>query len=667
MTYGRHNRSNGIKLNPEHMDADGVRERIKNQHRKNIRSSDTRRQFLQKYARIISGIIEARLEFGQLACVTMDSGDPVINIPAREFDQPVTDYEQDVFDMMMQETLTVHEILHILYTNFRSFKRYLNKCEMDKQPLFKEIWNGFEDGAIEEQGRLAMSIGDELEVMNANFTEDIVFGTEQSNGDMVYTMHEAVVAGIMDKSVFDSGALSKIRDPNENHRLSTPQDQQTFENFVPKIESTAKSVLTEPSSKNRNAIIYDFYEDYLDLLDEAQIDGAEQRRKQHQEESGQGQGHAHPNPNMPDDSEGHTGGERQDAYMLGDDDQMEDIDERMSGAGNPSEPEDEEEEQEGSGGGGEQEQEEDEDEQGHGQDVETKDDLEQEYEEELESEWQQMAQSNDDIRQEMEEAVRMLEAIEDGTNSSNSDWDPSSVELEIPEPSDDFHQDRRNEAKRQAKQLENILRSRLRNERKSKTQTHRRRGKFDRRRMMAASRGNTRVFSQEIEPDEKEYDCVIVYDRSGSMSGDDRDLEIAGGMLAYALHAVNVNVSTIGLYGSEARLELPFGVDPDFRKETLFAGDISGGTPLSKAVFLSRHRLAQNYSMPFMIVITDGQPDNFNRYKEELMKCNFPIIGVYLNTSRSAEDVKDCFHRVSNVSGDNLTLELKQLVQQIMF
>lgn len=666
MSYGKYNRSNGVKLNPEHMDADGVRERVKNQHRKNIRSSDTRRQFLQKYARIISGAVETRLEFGELACVTMDSGNPVINIPARQFDQPVTDYEQDVYDLMMQETLTVHEILHILYTNFRSFKRYLNKCATDKKPLFKEIWNAFEDGAIEEQGRLAMSIGDELEVMNSNFTEDIVFGTEQSNGDIVYTMHEAVTAAVMDKSVFDSGSLSKILDPNENHRLSTPKDQDTFESFVPRINQAAKDVLTQPSSKKRNAIIYDFYTDYLDVLDEAQIDGAEQRRKQHQE-NGQGQGH--PNPNMPDDSEGHTGGAQQDAYMLGDETQEQEIDERVSGAGHPDEQDDEGEE-EGDGGAGDDQDGEDEgnnEDQGHGKDVDTKDDLQEEYEEELENEWTQMAQSNDDIRQEIEEAVRMLEAIKDGTSNSESDWDPSTVELEIPEPGEEYHQDRRNEAKRQAKQLENILRSRLRNERKSKTRTHRRRGKFDRRRMMAASRGNTRVFSQEIDPDEKEYDCVIVYDRSGSMNGEDRDLEIAGGMLAYALHAVNVNVSTIGLFRGQARLELPFGVDPDFRKESLFSGDVTGGTPLSKAVFLARHRLAQNDSMPFMIVLTDGMPDNFNRYKNELMKCNFPIIGVYLNTNRSAEDVKECFHRVSNVSGDNLTAELKQLVQQIMF
>jgi len=134
-----------------------------------------------------------------------------------------------------------------------------------------------------------------------------------------------------------------------------------------------------------------------------------------------------------------------------------------------------------------------------------------------------------------------------------------------------------------------------------------------------------------------------------------------------ALESIGVETSVLGLYRNDVRLELPFGAPVETKKSNLFAGDISGGTPLSKAIFLARHRLMKRNTNPFMVVVTDGMPDNPQRYREELMKCNFPIIGIYLNTSVNAEDMTDYFHHVKNVEGDNITLELKRIVQRIMF
>lgn len=654
-----------MKLNPEHMDADGVRERVKNQRRKNMRSSDVRRRFLQKYARIISGVHGTKLQFGPIACVDMESGDPVITIPAEEFDQPVTEYDRNVFNLMMQETLTIHEIAHIIYTNYRSFKRYYNKLEEPDTYLFKEIWNALEDGAIEQQIRYAFSVGDELDVMNANFTKDAEYGTEQSNGDIVYTMHEAVTTALMDLAIFDSGNFSKIIADSENHRLCTPQDQDIFEDFVPKIQSVTKDVLTESSSKERNRRIYQFFEEVQDLLDEAQIDG-----RQEKENEAQGGEQGHPIPGMPDDTQGHTGEEEKDAYMLGASEQEEDVEGQVS-SGMPGD----EEEEEGPGSGSRGEEEDGEEEGGgtgdededHGKDISTDPELEEEYEEELQNEWEQQAKEQDGVQEEIQEAVKFLEAIDGGTSSSNSDWDPSQVELEIPEPRNEYIQARYDEARKKAKSLEDILRARLQSEKESKMQRNKRRGGFDSKRMIPAAMGSTRVFEQEIELDKKDYDCVIVYDRSGSMSGRDKPLEIAGGMLAKALNSVGVNTSVIGLHHGEARLELPFGAPVESKRGLLFSGDTGGGTPLSKAIFLARHRLMQERSQPFMIVVTDGMPDNRSRYKDELMKCTFPVVGVYVNTNESAEDMTEYFHRVANVSGDNLDLKLKRLVQQVMF
>lgn len=642
------------------MDADGVRERVKSQYRKDIRTSDTRKNFLQKYARIISGVHGVKLGFGKLAYVDMEKGDPEITIPGQEFDQPVTDYGRDVFDLMMQESLTIHEISHILYTNYRSFKRYFNKLEEPDNKLFKQVWNALEDGAIEQQVSQAYSVGSELKVMNANMVEQTEFGTEQSNGDVIYTMHEAITTGLADLAIFDSGSLKKIMADDTGHRLSTPDDQDTFEDFVPEIEDVVRDVLSTPKSKHRNKRIYQFFEKMQDVLDDSQIDG-----RQDMERGGEGDGDGHPIEMMPDDTEGHTGQDKKDAYMLGDDQQMEDLDAQVSSS-MPGGDESTEEFNQDSGSG-EQGDDDSQDDDGFGSDVDTEDSLEEEYEDELENEWEQQAKEQDGIQQEMDEAVKFLEAIDGGTSNSNSDWDPNEVELEIPEPRNDHLQERFSEAKRKSKGLENILKARLQSERETENLRNQRRGTFDSKRMVPAAMGSTRVFEQEIDLNKKDYDCVVVYDRSGSMNGRDEPLEVAGGMLAMALNNVGVNTSVIGLEGNDTVLELPFGAPVDSKKGHMFRSDTGGGTPLSKAVFLARHRLMQENSNPFMIVITDGMPDTPSRYKDELMKCTFPVIGVHVNTDVGTDEMSEYFHRVANVTSEDLSLKLKRLIQQVMF
>jgi len=123
-----------------------------------LRESEKRRRYLQGFSRLITPVRPVLKMIDELptAAVNQEEDDPVILMTTREFDQPYTGFSQRVFDMVMQEALTVHEIGHILYTDNESFKTYLGQVDMDgpgSKSMFKRVWNTLEDGAIEEQLR----------------------------------------------------------------------------------------------------------------------------------------------------------------------------------------------------------------------------------------------------------------------------------------------------------------------------------------------------------------------------------------------------------------------------------------------------------------------------------------------------------------------------------
>jgi Mg-chelatase subunit ChlD len=186
--------------------------------------------------------------------------------------------------------------------------------------------------------------------------------------------------------------------------------------------------------------------------------------------------------------------------------------------------------------------------------------------------------------------------------------------------------------------------------------------------MVHAARGSTRVFKKEEQGDEKDYSCIVVLDRSGSMARDGiHEAEIAVSALTTALEDVGVDSSVIDLYQSQARLVKPFGQDAKDVKENLVNGAATGGTPLTEVLHLARERVT-DHDNPFMIVITDGRPGNKESYREELDKCHFPVLGVYLSGEQKGDE--DYFHRQVYVGGrgqDEIRTKLHNLANEVMF
>lgn len=182
------------------------------------------------------------------------------------------------------------------------------------------------------------------------------------------------------------------------------------------------------------------------------------------------------------------------------------------------------------------------------------------------------------------------------------------------------------------RRLRTILKNRLNWHRDKRTVRGQRRGKLDTDLMVRAARGDPRIFKQTKKGREKDYSCIIVQDRSGSMSGQDTDdAEVAVGAFSLALEDLGVDTMVLDFVGGQTRLAKPFGTSAKTSRGILSGGECGGGTPLAHATMMARERIEfGSGTHPFIIVVTDGQASDKQRYAKEVQACNFPVLGIYI-------------------------------------
>jgi Mg-chelatase subunit ChlD len=181
------------------------------------------------------------------------------------------------------------------------------------------------------------------------------------------------------------------------------------------------------------------------------------------------------------------------------------------------------------------------------------------------------------------------------------------------------------------------------------------------------------VFTQKEEGDDKQYTCIVVVDRSGSMdNGAVTAAETGALTTAVALETVGVSVTILDLYDSEVRLIKTHAEETREARNRVLTKRASGGTPLTDALSLVRARF-QDAENPFVIVVTDGQPDDTETYTAELDAATCPILGVYLATPdrpdrRPVESDRSYFHRLAVVEDwSSLDRRLQQLAGGVLF
>jgi hypothetical protein len=626
--------------------------------RETVRTSDARQRRLQKNVQRQARNWDTRVDIDEeVPTAHVESnpdGAPHVVVTGEPPEQAVTSMDGRAWDWQAQRAFGVHEVGHIRYTDMEDAHDRLNDISRQHRGTAHSLHNAAEDGAIEKQiTRRWPNYYEVLRNLRAN-----VFGNTQPGipdpemGGYVFPVAHAAQAATLDlwtRQVYDLniGTLDGLLDDSDDeYHFATEGDRELFEDEVlPLCRDLVDSALHTPNAVARNEKVFDVIEDILDVLPDADADGESQQNGR----SGSGDDGA----GMPDDSrDNHSGEAEADAEQLQpeeDADPSEDDEGSQSGAGGGDEDEDGDP---ASGGAGDD-------------DLEDLDD----YDIDDEEAAQALEQANDDAREEagltgdlLDELGNMQDALADAA----SDAGLRSDSIVLPTEPASADEGRFNRAQTQSGRLAQILRQRLQSERRTKKLRNRRRGRLDGSNLHRTATGEKRVKQRKEEPEEKDYHCVIVLDRSGSMTSRVGAAEEATGMLLMALEEVGVETMLLELYSNEVRLAKPFSDDTRARKDRVFHGDTSGGTPLTQVLKISRERLNQEGGNRFMFVVTDGQPSSKSDFRSALQACTFPVVGVTINDSAGAGE--GCYHRsVTATPGDDLQQSLTNLVQEIMF
>lgn len=214
-----------------------------------LRSSPSRRSLLDGYAVVLADedvTVSFETRDGETARVTLGTTPPQISVPSWEIPQPVTSVPRRAYDLLLQRTLTAHEVAHVNYTDNAALAATESSLPPDERPAFHSLFNALEDGAIEEQLRQAFNIADALAVTNANvrFSYD--------DDDRVYDLLAATVLAGLDLAVFDSGTLGRLLDPSDGPSFASTEMRRRFvDHILGPLAEAAEDVVSEPDGAVR--------------------------------------------------------------------------------------------------------------------------------------------------------------------------------------------------------------------------------------------------------------------------------------------------------------------------------------------------------------------------------------------------------------------------------
>ena len=227
--------------------------------------------------------------------------------------------------------------------------------------------------------------------------------------------------------------------------------------------------------------------------------------------------------------------------------------------------------------------------------------------------------------------------------------------------------------RRGAKRLAERFRSHLQEQRRDVERSRQRRGSLDRSRLVDASRGHPDVFTQTEDGSDRHYTCIVVLDRSGSMDdGAVRAAERGAMTVAVALETIGVDVTMFDLHDSAVRLVQTTAEAARETRGRVLTERTGGGTPLTQALAIARTRFNDAMN-PFILVVTDGQPDDEVAYTAQLDASTMPVLGVYLKNpdrpeGRTVATDRSYFHQLAVVEDwSTLDRRLQGLAGRVLF
>jgi Mg-chelatase subunit ChlD len=611
-----------------------------------LRESERRKMTLEKFAQLRSRNPQTtlKIENTKTAFVEMEEGVEQfqnITITSRPFEQKGDSIPSKYHDYLIQRAMTAHEVGHILYSSYPIMREFMDKVEDDELQqghnqkvaneyvdMFQFFYNALEDGAIENFLSSDFLLGEELDYLRETIHEGNYFGKEMempTGKEYIYPFYFAVIAATISIGIYDNHEIDKLLDTdNDKFNFASRGGEEDRRRFVkdclPLLEKEIPKIQSETNVRERTEKIYNLWNEVREFIDRSVTPGRNELQQKKQEIDG-------------------------DSYMDG-------VPENLSsGHGEetkqPIQPASKNGEEENPG-----ERRRDSAKSAHGDNESSN------IEEKGKEGVQQEAMNQDgDWSEELEEIIKALSA-------------GGGVEEIVVAEDGEVNSNRMKKAKNQSRRTSRLFSRRLRHMRKDKTVRNKERGVFDSRALIQAERGSTRCFAQKKPGNNKDYRCMIVLDRSGSMMNRIGDVELAAGAVAWGLEDNDVDTCIIDTEDSKTTLSKPFGTKTkDFQKK-IFAGRCGGGTPLTGTLKFARQRMKRGKGqVPFMIVITDGMPRDTSSFKEELRKANFPVLGLYLNNNRSG--VKDQLSLYDKAvvakDDDDINQKLINLINKIVF
>jgi Mg-chelatase subunit ChlD len=607
-------------------------------NKEKLRESERRRRNLEKFAQLRSRNPHANLllKDSHTAFVTADE-----DAESEEFVEIVVttrDFEQNqnyqlperYHHYLIQKAMTIHEAAHIMYSSYSEMEKYLEKVKENEdethEQMFLNIFNVLEDGAIEKFAQEDHRVDEELYHLRATLHESHYMGqrVEMENGKerYDYPFYFAVMTALLNIGVYDNKELERLLDEdNESHifAIAAPEmDRKMFLELLPKLRNGIDEIQSERNVETRYKKIYELWQEIKKYINRSTTPGKNRMKKQKSET---GDTYSSGVPENIAESHGEQDSSSSTSSGQSNNEKTEPLGDMRSEM---------KEVEDGS--------------------------LPKEIEEKAKKDIiQEAKEDGNDWEDELEKIINSLGAG-DGVKEI---FVPDDGEVDI---------QRKKEAERYGKRCAKIFRNRLRRMQKDKEVRAKKRGEFDSRRIMQADRGSTRVFKQTKEGDEKNYSCVIVCDRSGSMRNRMEDVELSAGAVAYGLEDVGVDTSILDTYDSKTTLAKPFQTDIENFAEKLFAGRIKGGTPLRYTIQFAKQRIDRGHGdVPFMIVITDGRPRNESKVKEEIKSANFPVLGLYLSETDKKEQLKLYDKAVTVSENEDVAQRLINLINTIVF
>lgn len=260
-------------------------------------------------------------------------------------------------------------------------------------------------------------------------------------------------------------------------------------------------------------------------------------------------------------------------------------------------------------------------------DIETDDDLQDELAADLDREQQAARPEQDQHDADTDALADELNALADALTSGSEDLELTSLSY-IDDATMGGNPTVWDDADQMATRVKHLLP--LEDETETDTTRHQRRGYIDSAAVHRIATGDDHIHTQRTRPDKPDINIILVLDRSTSMSGDTvQTAETALLSFALALEAHDVNVMVVELYKNRVRVASAFADRLDQRRAALTHGNTAGTTPLSDALILARERLhLEREGLNRLIVVTDGEPNDDDRYEDALDQCGFPVTGI---------------------------------------